>query len=350
MNNKQVILYPSYTKTGLPKKFNSVEAEYGDKIIEAVDGITLAHHGPRSDNPAPCIAEVEPNDLPTVISHIDLDAIGGILAIWDEKPQDDAFWEAAAYIDLNGPHRINNVGNREASMLQAYWAWTEDNPSPRYSEPIDVTETITKNAEAINCIIAQDKAMLERGQEWAKQNQENTEKFLVREDENMRVFISDGIFCSANYWSPHMQKYSKSTIVLDQKNGSITFGLEDNGKTISARETVQAFWGPEAGGHPGIAGSPRGMKLTEEDLEQFTDFAAKVFKSNVLYRHTEQETLYCTQCEASAPTTSAYANDLCWSSGCNGTLTVTEAEKRKRVLRELVGNQVIDPTAKAGGL
>lgn len=338
--NKQIVLYPYYTEAGLPEKFNSVEAEYGDKIIEAVGGVTLAHHGIRSDNPAPCIAEVKPNNLPTVISHVDLDTIGGILAIWDEKPQDDAFWEAAAYIDLNGRHRINNIGERETSMLQAYWAWIQDNPSPRHSEPTDVTETITKSAEVIKSIVAQDKIMLERGQEWAKQNHELTEKFLVKEDENMRVFISDGVFCSSNYWSPSMQQYSKSTIVLDQKNGSITFGLEDNGKTISARETVQAFWGPEAGGHPGIAGSPRGMKLTEEDLEQFTDFATKVFKSNVLYRHTEQETLYCTQCEAFAPTTSAYANDLCLSPGCNGALTVTESENRKRVLQGLAGSQI----------
>lgn len=256
------------------------------------------------------------------------------------KPQDDVFWEAAAYIDLNGPHRINNIGEREASMMQAYWAWVQDNPSPRYSEPADVTETINKSADAIKSIITQDKAMLKHSQEWAKQNQENTEKFLAREDENMRVFISGGVFCSANYWSPNMQTYSKSTVVLNQKNGSITFGLEDNGKTISARETVQAFWGLEAGGHSGIAGSPRGMNLTEEDLDQFTNFATKVFnKSNALYRHTEQKMLYCSQCEASAPITSAYANDICLSPGCNGALTVTESEKRKCVLRELVGSQ-----------
>lgn len=80
--NKKVILYPSYTETNLPEEFNSVEAEYGDKIIEAVGGVTLAHYGLRSDNPAPCVAEVEPNNLPTVISHVDLDTIGGILAVW----------------------------------------------------------------------------------------------------------------------------------------------------------------------------------------------------------------------------------------------------------------------------
>ena len=36
----------------------------------------------------------------------------------------------------------------------------------------------------------------------------------------------------------------------------------------SAKEIVQELWGNEAGGHPGIAGSPRGQEMTEKDMRQ----------------------------------------------------------------------------------
>ena len=37
---------------------------------------------------------------------------------------------------------------------------------------------------------------------------------------------------------------------------------------LSAKNIVQELWGPEAGGHPGIAGSPRGKEMTKKDLQQ----------------------------------------------------------------------------------
>ena len=49
---------------------------------------------------------------------------------------------------------------------------------------------------------------------------------------------------------------------------SITVSFADRGKKISAKEIVQELWGNEAGGHPGIAGSPRGQEMTEKDMRQ----------------------------------------------------------------------------------
>ena len=73
----------------------TVEAEYGNSVIEGTI-LTMAHHGPRADNPAPCLAwhqagEVSypglrgKTDITSVevvgVSHIDLDTLGGIAAI-----------------------------------------------------------------------------------------------------------------------------------------------------------------------------------------------------------------------------------------------------------------------------
>lgn len=47
---------------------------------------------------------------------------------------------------------------------------------------------------------------------------------------------------------------------------------------VSSRATIlQDLWGPEAGGHDGIAGSPRERRMTEDDLEAaVTALAAKL--------------------------------------------------------------------------
>ena len=44
--------------------------------------------------------------------------------------------------------------------------------------------------------------------------------------------------------------------------------MADGGKRVSAKELVQELWGNEAGGHTGIAGSPRGQEMTEKDMKQ----------------------------------------------------------------------------------
>ena len=49
--------------------------------------------------------------------------------------------------------------------------------------------------------------------------------------------------------------------------------MADGGKELSAKNIVQELWGPEAGGHPGIAGSPRGKEMTKKDLQQLAKLA-----------------------------------------------------------------------------
>ena len=53
--------------------------------------------------------------------------------------------------------------------------------------------------------------------------------------------------------------------------------FKDGGAKISARAFVQSLWGPDAGGHDGIAGSPRGWKLSEEEIAyEFARASAKI--------------------------------------------------------------------------
>ena len=94
--------------------FSTVEAEYGDTCVPGSDSMggwaTLAHHGTRSGNPAPCVwtsgEEVFSKKTPHAIllSHLDLDSLGGVgLVLGFYNPNEQDFWRAAAHIDVCGP-------------------------------------------------------------------------------------------------------------------------------------------------------------------------------------------------------------------------------------------------------
>lgn len=94
----RVMLCPTYESACVlanegPWPVSTVEAEYGDKCVVGRGGETLAHHGSRSINPAPCLFDnISGRAHGTIIvSHLDLDAVGGILALDGRKPEDEQF-------------------------------------------------------------------------------------------------------------------------------------------------------------------------------------------------------------------------------------------------------------------
>lgn len=264
--------------------YNTVEAEYGNDVIRGCGGgVTLAHHGPRENNPAPCITEVEPNDLPILISHIDLDTIGGIMGIWGLRDMEDdteaAFWQLAGFLDCHGPHKIQESGAAEKIIrrFHAWEAWNHKNYLPRMNEATEVTEHVERAISAIQKIIQGDPNMITEGEEWKLKSTEEIESFLVDEDENVRVFITDGAFCNSAYYSPKLQTVVKATVALDRKSGAISIAFEDGGKRYHASKVVQAIWDKNAGGKLGIAGSPRGVQMTREDLDKAVAYVRSLY-------------------------------------------------------------------------
>ena len=82
----------------------TVEAEYGSHTMLG-ELITMAHHGANSHNPAPCnwgpVPQIE--DGVILVSHLDLDTIGGVMKLLGIQPEDPEFWSAAEFIDTRGP-------------------------------------------------------------------------------------------------------------------------------------------------------------------------------------------------------------------------------------------------------
>lgn len=275
--DQRVILAPSYD---IAKSINAeatVEAEYGDECLEGTMA-TLAHHGPRSGNPAPCNTPDVPKLPPfatVVVSHIDLDTLGGVFALQGRKPEDDRFWEAAEKIDVEGAHHIHELDQDIQDKLNVYYAYNYGQSRGRYTEATDVTKQIDDAYDVVRAIVDIDAPehdmLIADGREWAQTREAAVEEQLIYEDKNMRVFDSNGVFCAASYYSPNQNALIPATITYNEKFKSITLAFEDGGKQFDAREIVQKIWGPEAGGREGIAGSPRNVEMTKDDLHALVE-------------------------------------------------------------------------------
>lgn len=276
-NETQILLAPTYDIAKTINAEATVEAEYGDECLEGTMA-TLAHHGPRANNPAPCNTPdvpVLPPFATIVVSHIDLDTLGGIYALQGRKPEDDRFWEAAEKIDVEGAHHIHELDQDIQDKLNAYYAYNDGQPRQRYTEAIDVTKQIDDAYNVVNAIIdindPEHDKLIAAGKEWAQTREKEVEDQLVYENKDVRVFDTNGIFCAASYFSPNQNIICPATITYNEKFKSIILAFEDGGKQLNAREIVQELWGPEAGGREGIAGSPRNVEMTKNDLAKLVN-------------------------------------------------------------------------------
>ena len=240
--DQRVILAPSYDMAKNINAEATVEAEYGDECLEGTM-VTLAHHGPRSGNPAPCNTPDVPELPPfatVVVSHIDLDTLGGIYALQGRKPEDDRFWEAAEMIDVKGVHHIHELDKDIQDKLNAYYAYNDGQPRQRYTEAIDVTKQIDDTYNVVNAIVdindPEHDKLITAGKEWAQTREKEVEGQLVYENKDVRVFDTNGIFCAASYFSPNQNTICPATVTYNEKFKSITLAFEDGGKQLTQRK------------------------------------------------------------------------------------------------------------------
>lgn len=265
------------------KLFATVEAEYGDEVVAgSTEGLTLAHHGPRAGNPNPCLANFS-GRLQAIeaigLSHIDLDTLGGVAALMGRKPGPESFWQLAAHIDSNGPHRAADhpAWSEHKAQYYAYCAWARQKENqywpPKDGSVEDVTERIETAIAVLDDIFVGIKngdfedrfnsPWLAAGVEFEKKLAEDEARCLI-ESGRVRVFVGD-VFCSAFYRNAD-GTVAEATVCYGTKSGAISLAFEDGGKRWSAAKIVQSLFGPEAGGHAGIAGSPRGKRMDFGDL------------------------------------------------------------------------------------
>ena len=289
----------------------TIEAEYGSIVWEG-SHYTAAHHQPvgsvyagrhlpglaLTGRPSPC------NDpsIPVVesgiigVSHLDLDTFGGLFRSHPVRghefspgvgthfgPETQAFWDLAEKIDVNGAHRLPEMCSDPvlAAQLNGFWAWSHGRPRAPWDRVTDVTSEVDEAALVLLELFVNDPARLEAGA-----------AFVAGEDAlNARTFryvtgtgvggphvvvrqAEDRVFVNHLYRTPGRTGDLHEAIVgWDRTAGTVTISIANPGEWphVSCRAIVQSLWGPEAGGHPGIAGGPRGLFLAEAEANRATE-------------------------------------------------------------------------------
>lgn len=259
----------------------TVEAEYGNSVVEG-SVLTLAHHGPRSGNPAPCLAEngVTENIEAVGLSHIDLDSLGGCAAIIGRKPEATGFWNLAAFVDVNGPHKLgqSEASDEDVRRLYAYWAWSEEHEvfSPRDGSVLEVTDQVTESLTALEKILAGDEQMLVAGDVFKKGDEELNKLSFVEELNGVIVRVCGG-FSNHLYITPD-GKVCRAVVALRTDSHSCTVSFADPIEGASCLDIAQIVWADKdetgkflAGGHEKIAGGPRGKYCGLDTLVNLRD-------------------------------------------------------------------------------
>jgi len=268
----------------------TVEAEFGDDTVSGTI-LTLAHHGANKGRPCPCSIENIPDMGIEVIgiSHLDLDTVGGIMAILGAKPSQvmrtilltsrvtcaATLWKAAEFVDTNGVHKLEtfwanlgspwnaaNVRDNVSDMLNAWWAWSDSHSivPERDGSVTDVTDKVEEAIAALKAIFSGEKTLILEGQKWASEKEKLDSDSFVSE--------ADGVILrKSESFTNHLYRSGRAVVALNTTFTSVTVSLADPIEGVNCREIVQGLWGPEAGGHDGIAGSPRGISMTMKDAE-----------------------------------------------------------------------------------
>ena len=227
----------------------TVEAEYGDTVIEG-SRYTAAHHGARAKNPAPCIDAgipmLEDGDV-ALISHIDLDTLGGICRA---KGMDlvcvnnQAFWRLAAFVDVNGPHKLKASGADERSIsdLYAYWAWSQANRQPKLSPDIyhNVSDTVNRHIAILADILGESSegSLHKAGEAFRTEEARLNQNSFVELVGDVVVRVAP-TFVNHLYVAPD-GKVGSAVVAFTTTTGAITLSLAEGSDPRNAKDIMQA--------------------------------------------------------------------------------------------------------------
>ncbi len=261
----------------------TVEAEYGEVCVPGTV-LTMAHHGERAGQPAPCSYEngCLAGEVVEVVglSHFDLDTLGGCAAIIGRKPSADGFWRLAEFIDLNGAHKLaRGINETDASpedvrVLHAFWAWSKSFRvfAPRDGSVADVTKQVLEGIHVLESILVdQDEVLLAAGDAFRAAEGELNRKSFLEADDGVVVRVGDQ-FTNHLYADPDGEAY-KAVVSYNTATGAVTVSFAETPQGMSANSIVQKVFTDRddegkllAGGHAGIAGSPRNRRASLDEF------------------------------------------------------------------------------------
>ena len=267
----------------------TVEAEYGAFVWEG-RLYTAAHHQPalspyagrhvRPDGrPSPCNDDAIPvlhSGGLVGCSHLDLDTFGGLLRTESDHthlfgPDSAPFWDLAEQVDVRGPHRLQDLGTPALrNQVRAFWAWCRRQhvPDDRVS---DISFLVREAALIVLEILVEVPHRINEGVALLDAETESNRTTFVHASGRviLRHLNDPGGFVNGLYRCPD-GTLEEGVVTWSRPKGSITLSIAEPSShpNIDCRALAQTLWGPEAGGHVGIAGTPRGSRYGFEEAER----------------------------------------------------------------------------------
>ncbi len=280
----KILMAPSIEKAReIKERFNgplaTVECEYGDVVVEGA--VTLAHHASGWDS-APALAsdnileesgvEVVDGDY-IMVSHVDLDTVFGVMNIANNMPFSEEVKKGVNYVDCNGQHNLfkEEVSEEARRVILAYIGYASRNRCPQQE---DITEYVR---ELIQNFFTQDN--YEAGLALVEGRSKAAAEYLTAAVGNVALLDqpeSSNIFGLNSEYIIGGVEYDH-VIVFNRKFGSITMSSKSGAKGEKNMATImKAVFGEEAGGHKGIAGTPRGVRYSLEDATNLLDIMSRI--------------------------------------------------------------------------
>ncbi len=259
----------------------TVEAEYGNDVAKGTV-YTAAHHQPSGPfagrhivaggRPSPCNDPRIPvlDEGGTIlVSHMDLDTIGGVLRAVPETAdlfRETTFWDVAEYADTQGAHLLHrgNLREQDVTRFWSFIGWSRTQPRLPLDVPSFANTTVHAAHTALEGILADDPTMLAMGETIQQHDAKMAAATFVHATDGvmLRHLDDPSGFVNHLYVGPNGAEHA-AIVTWNRTTGAITVSVAEPDKHPHAncRDIVQLLWGPAAGGHPGCAGSPRGERL-----------------------------------------------------------------------------------------
>ena len=261
----------------------TIEAEYGNTVVEGVKA-TYAHHvapwttapSLQKNNGAFSVEDILDSSNYILVSHIDLDVICGILSILNAYDVRDAVKEAVNYIDCNGQHKLGSVKDPEGkAFIESYIGIIS-----KFRAPVG-TEDVTDYCKMVGNILMGNR---EKDTDWAELGarvlaQKETEASKATVLKNNGVVLYDApenVFGLNSAYTVAGEEFGY-TVVYSNKFKTITVAAAaGKDQPIDMVDFMQGQFGSAAGGHYGIAGSPRGVEYTLADAMNVFEAITKI--------------------------------------------------------------------------
>lgn len=273
------------TAKQLIKRFNgplaTIECEYGDVVVEGA--VTLAHHVEGWNTPPALqssdilektgVERLEEGDY-IMVSHIDLDTICGIMAIAEDYDIAEDIKKGINHVDCNGQHHLfdDEVSEDARRYILAYIGYTLSNRAPFGEE--DITEYVINLIQSFNT-----EANYEAGKAFVEGRRSEAEASLSAAIGKVALIDQAADSKAFGLNSEYILEGVEYDyiIVFNRKFGSITASSRlGNAGDKNMSDIMKAVFGEMAGGHKGIAGTPRGSVYTLADASNLLDVMVRI--------------------------------------------------------------------------